>query len=213
MAETLALDHVIIGVADLDDAAALLLVRHGLISLPGGEHPAWGTRNRIVPLGGCYLELVAVADPAAAEASGFGRWVAAMAVGDAPWGWVVRSSDLDETAARLGLEIGSGQRVRPDGLTLRWRLAGVPDVDPAERLRPFFIQWDEGTPMPGAVAVPHPAGQVAVQSVTASGSGNGVEQWLGSPVPLVDLVPGVGGVDKVSLLSDDGDVVIAPPLA
>lgn len=210
MAETLLLDHVIIGVPDLDDAAALLLVRHGLISLPGGEHPAWGTRNRIVPLGGCYLELVAVADAAVAETAGFGRWISAMAAGDASWGWVVRSSDLDATAARLGLEIGSGERQRPDGVRLSWRVAGIPGDDPAERLRPFFIQWDDGTPMPGAVAVPHPAGQVVVQSVTASGTG--LEQWLGSPVPIVDLVPGLGGIERVALLGDDGELVVAPPL-
>ena len=147
MAETLALDHVIIGVPDLDDAAALLLVRHGLISLPGGEHPAWGTRNRIVPLGGCYLELVEVADPSVAETSGFGRWIAAMALGDAPWGWVVRSSDLDATAARLGLEVGAGQKIVRAGLELAAKMK------PAEMPRrpaaaPFRRPWSYGNVPP-----------------------------------------------------------------
>ncbi|MFN8158444.1 MAG: VOC family protein [Candidatus Nanopelagicales bacterium] len=210
MEHTLALDHVVAGVPDLDDAAALLLVRYGLISLPGGEHPLWGTRNRIVPLGGCYLELVAVADETVAAGTGFGRWVAAMATGEAPWGWAVRTSDIDATAARLGLDVVPGERTRPDGLRLSWRLAGVPDDDPSQRLRPFFIQWDEGTPMPGSVAVPHPAGQVTVRSVEASGSG--LDAWLGAPVPLVDQVPGLGGIERLTLLGDGGDLEITPPL-
>jgi hypothetical protein len=208
---TLALDHVVAGVPDLDDAAALLLVRHGLISLPGGEHPLWGTRNRIVPLGGCYLELVSVADEAVAAGSGFGRWVAAMAAGESPWGWAVRTSDIGATASRLGLDVVPGERVRPDGVRLSWRLAGVPEDDPAQRLRPFFIQWDEGTPLPGSVAVPHPAGQVSVRTVQASGSD--LESWLGGAVPLVDQVPGLGGIERITLLGDAGDLQIEPPLA
>jgi hypothetical protein len=205
----LVLDHVVIGVPDLDDAAALLLVRHGLISLPGGEHPLWGTRNRIVPIGGAYLELVAVADEAKAAGTGFGSWVQAMASGAAPWGWAVRTSDIDATAARLGLDVVPGERVRADGVRLSWRLAGVPDEAPS-RLRPFFIQWDDGTPLPGSIAVPHPAGQVTLRSVTAGGVG--IEEWLGGPVPLVDLVPGLGGIERITLLGDAGDLEIAPPL-
>jgi len=206
---SLDLDHVIIGVADLDDAAALLLVKHGLISLPGGEHPQWGTRNRIVPLGGCYLELVAIADPQVAASSGFGSWVAAMAAGDAPWGWVVRTSDLDATAARLGLAILAGERVRPDGVRLSWRSAGVP-TEPTGRLRPFFLQWDDGVPLPGSVPVPHPAGQVSLRSVSVSGTDLG--SWLGTPVPQVELVPGPGGVERIDLVGEGGDLVLAPPL-
>lgn len=205
----LVLDHVVIGVPDLDDAAALLLVRHGLISLPGGEHPLWGTRNRIVPIGGAYLELVAVADEAEAAGTGFGSWVLAMASGAAPWGWAVRTSDIDATADRLGLDVVPGERVRADGVRVSWRLAGVPD-EPASRLRPFFIQWDDGTPLPGSIAVPHPAGQVTLRSVTAGGVG--IEEWLGGPVPLVDLVPGLGGIERITLLGDAGELEIAPPL-
>jgi hypothetical protein len=210
MDESFALDHVIIGVADLDDAAALMLVKHGLISVPGGEHPQWGTRNRVIPLGDCYLELVEVADPQVAAGSGFGSWVAAMAAGEAPWGWVVRTSDLDATAARLGLDIVAGRRVRPDGVGLSWRSAGVPAA-PDDRLRPFFLQWDEGTPLPGSVPVPHPAGQVSLRSVAVSGVG--LDTWLGAPVPLVEQVPGLGGVERIDLVADGGDIVLSRPLS
>ena len=43
-------DHVVMGVADLDEAAAWLASR-GLTALRGGTHPQWGTAHRIVPLG------------------------------------------------------------------------------------------------------------------------------------------------------------------
>ncbi|MGE3812986.1 MAG: VOC family protein, partial [Candidatus Nanopelagicales bacterium] len=74
MTSRLALDHVVVGVADLDRAQERLRGL-GLTALPGGSHPAWGTANRIVPLGSSYLALVAVVAPAVASTSAFGSWV------------------------------------------------------------------------------------------------------------------------------------------
>ncbi len=48
-------DHVLIAVPDLASAGQELEARHGLASVEGGRHPAWGTANRIVPLGDSYL--------------------------------------------------------------------------------------------------------------------------------------------------------------
>jgi hypothetical protein len=206
--EILALDHVVLGVPDVEDAAALLLVRHGLVALAGGEHPAWGTRNRIVPLGDCYLEIVDVVDEDVASSNPFGTWVAAMARGEAGWGWAVRTSDLEATAARLGLDVVPGARVRADGVRLSWRLAGVPR-NAFERMRPFFIAWDEGTPLPGLTPVPHPCGPVALTRVTATG--DGIADWLGAPIPLVDVGPGVGGISSIVLASAQGDIAITAP--
>jgi hypothetical protein len=75
------IDHAVLGVVDLDRAAVQLFERYGLSSVVGGRHPAWGTENRIVPLGESYLELLAVHDPAAAERSPVGRSIA-RAIGD-----------------------------------------------------------------------------------------------------------------------------------
>jgi Glyoxalase-like domain len=55
----LELDHVVIAAADLEAAAVVLEERYGLRSVEGDPHPDWGAANRIVPLGGAYLELVA----------------------------------------------------------------------------------------------------------------------------------------------------------
>jgi hypothetical protein len=97
-----AVDHLLIATGDLD-AAAATAAGLGLPVAAGGRHPGWGTANRIVPLGGAYLELVAVVDPEEAAASGFGSWAAA--AGRGPMGWAVRPDDLDATAARLGLAV------------------------------------------------------------------------------------------------------------
>src|SRR3954471_20867671 len=69
------IDHVIYACADLDAAAARVEAELGVAARGGGRHEPIGTRNRIVPLGGGYLELLAVADPTEAAASDLGRAV------------------------------------------------------------------------------------------------------------------------------------------
>ena len=62
-----------------------------------------GTHNRIVPLGGGYLELLAIADADEAAASPLGRFVDAAIEG---WmGWAVVVDDVDAVAERLGTEM------------------------------------------------------------------------------------------------------------
>ena len=56
------IDHAIWATRDLDAAAARFEREHGLRAAGGGRHDGMGTHNRIVPLGGGYLELLAVAD-------------------------------------------------------------------------------------------------------------------------------------------------------
>ena len=138
----LELDHVLI--------AAHGETWHGLASIAGGRHPGWGTANRLVPLGESYLELVTVVDEAEAARSVFGRWVAGARSG-APFGWAVRTDDLDAVAARLGLTVRDGARQAPDGRRLTWRMAGIEQAA-AEPSLPFFIEWGPETPFPGASA-------------------------------------------------------------
>jgi hypothetical protein len=107
----LAIDHVVVPVADLRHAAAEVETRHGLTSLDGGRHLGWGTANRIVPFGDAYIELVAVADPEMAATTAFGRWVSSGTPGR-PLGWAVRTVSIEAVSRRLGLSIvpGSGSR-------------------------------------------------------------------------------------------------------
>ena len=58
-------DHVIYGTSDLDAASARFAAQ-GLRVVPGGAHEGIGTHNRLAPLGGDYVELLAILDPAMA---------------------------------------------------------------------------------------------------------------------------------------------------
>ncbi|HZU21057.1 MAG TPA: VOC family protein [Gaiellaceae bacterium] len=186
----LELDHVLIAVGDLAAGAEELLAVHGLASVEGGRHPGWGTANRIVPLGDTYLELIAVVDADEAAGSAFGRWVAAAR---GPFAWAVRTDDLDAFAERHGLDVGGGSRTRPDGSTLRWRLAGV-ERAAADPLLPFVIEWAPGTEHPGRTAVDHPACRVGLAGVRLQGEAARLEEWLGPHELPVTVAPGAPAV-------------------
>jgi hypothetical protein len=168
---------VILAVADLGSAAATLRERTGLAALPGGVHPAWGTRNAIVPLGGAYLELVTVADPEVARRSAFGRAVAA---GDGELiGWAVEPDDLDAATARAGVDQVRGARERPDGSMLSWSMAGAEEALP--RGLPFFLRWDDAASNPARAAAPHAAGvdPVGVAWLRWPTEPAALDAWLG----------------------------------
>ena len=172
-------DHVLVAVASLDGPVRELERRLGVTAVDGGVHPAWGTANRIVPLGGTFLEIVAVVDPERAAGSAFGQWVAAgVADPPRPLGWAVRVSNIESEAARLRLEVSAGSRARPDGSVVRWRICGL-EVAAAEPALPFLIQWDPGVAPPGRTVVSHAAGSVRLAELTLRGDPNRVAAWFG----------------------------------
>ncbi|MCW5773112.1 MAG: VOC family protein, partial [Rhodospirillaceae bacterium] len=72
-AMTRGIDHLVLAVRDLDRAGAFYEAL-GFTVTPRALHP-WGTANRLVQLRGCFLELLAVAEPgkiAAAPPGEFG---------------------------------------------------------------------------------------------------------------------------------------------
>ncbi len=158
----IAIDHVVLAVRDLDDAAARFTSRTGLATVEGGRHERWGTENRIVPLGDDYLELLAVVDPEVGGATPLGRaLMSACLDGDAWFSVCVADPDIEATGARLGLTLESGSRVRPDGVEVRWRGAGIDDPARPPWL-PFFIAWDVPPEL-------HPARAMAAHAVTPVG--------------------------------------------
>jgi hypothetical protein len=171
------IDHAIWATADLDAAAALFEREHGLAATGGGRHDGMGTHNRIVPLGGGYLELLAVADPAEAAAGPLGRHVGAAAEGWMGWACVV--DDVDAVAARLGTEITELARA---GFSAR--LTGVEEAL-AEPALPFFLARSEGTPDPGEGAA-----HGGLTWVEVAGDAARLREWLGGAGLPVRVRPG-----------------------
>jgi hypothetical protein len=182
----------VIAVADPAAAADELATRHGMVSVEGGRHP-WGTANRIVPLGGSYLELVTVVNAAEAARSPFGRWVASRTEPVEVLGWAVRTDDLDRVAARLGLEVGAGSRGN-----LRWRLAGA-EAAAAEPALPFFIEWASGARHPGGDGVRRTV------ELQLEGDGERLADWVGPHSLPFTIQP---GPPRVAHLVVDGGVVL-----
>jgi hypothetical protein len=143
----LGIDHLVIACADPDAAAAELERDPGLRAGGGGRHEALGTFNRLVWFGDTYLELIGVFDRALAERS----WIGAPTVRalDADGGlatWAVATDDIDGDVARLndggaGLaDPVAGERLRPDGTVVRWRLSVPRELGPERP--PFLIEHD-----------------------------------------------------------------------
>jgi hypothetical protein len=196
---------VILGVVDLDEATVPLRAL-GLAVVEGGVHERFGTRNRIVPLGASYLELLAVEDRGLAEQSEFGRsLLARIADGDRLTRWSIRTDRIDEVAAELDLEVDDRSRAHPDGRTLRWRSAGMaPSL--ADPSRPFFMQWPDAD-WPGNEPVRHQAAIVGLQ-VSAPDPEALVRWTLGLDLPVTVRE---GPADLLALTVDvagSGQVVI-----
>jgi hypothetical protein len=201
----LELDHVLIAVPDLDEAARAVEEGHGLASVEGGRHAGWGTANRIVPLGEAYVELITVVDEAEASRSAFGRWVAEgiRSWPGRPLGWVARTDRLDAVAERLGLSASAGSRRGRDGRLLSWRLAGV-EAAAADPSLPFFVEWGEGTPLPGHTPVAHAAGSVRLARLELAGDDRRIADWLATDAIPVAVSPGRPAVKGVVLAGDQG---------
>jgi glyoxalase-like protein len=182
------IDHVILAASDLDSGAARLEAELGLVAAGGGRHDGLGTQNRIVPLGGGYLEILAIADADEAAASPLGRALSARidAAGDGLMGWAVVVDDVAPVAARLGTEVSTITR---QGLSAR--LTGLAEAM-AEPFLPFFISRDHGIDDPGA------AGDAGgIKWVELAGDGGRLHEWLGGfelPVRVVGGPPGLRAV-------------------
>ena len=144
-------DHVIIAVADPDGAAAEFEAALGLRAAAGGRHELHGTHNRLIFLGDAYVELMGVFDAALAEGSWWGRHISGLLAGGqaAYAGLPFATDDLAADVERLhaqGSPISEpipGERRRPDGDIVRWRIARLPEPDTDLGLT-FLIEHDTG---------------------------------------------------------------------
>jgi len=144
-------DHAVVAVRDLDAALSLWRGRLGFDPQPGGRHSGRGTQNGIVRFGLDYIELISIYDADEVQTRGDPNALAlaeqlARSEGGL-LGFALASDDLAADATRLrqaGVAVigpAPMERLRPDGRTLRWRLA-VPEGGSWGTPLPFFIQWD-----------------------------------------------------------------------
>lgn len=203
------IDHVVHAVTDLAAAGRRLADEFGLDSIAGGRHPGWGTANRIVPLGRNYVELVAVEDPAQAAVAPFGRAVMrALASDQRLVGWAVATGDIGSIANRLELDVTDGSRARPDGSTLRWRLAGVEHALSTGAL-PFFIQWDCPPDLhPGAAPARHLVPPTGIAWVEVAANSDMLAAWLGVPGLPVRITQGPPSLTTVGIATTAGELVL-----
>ncbi len=147
MSTLAAVDHLIVGVADLDAGIGWFEQRAGIRPVVGGVHPGRGTRNALLGLGGRkYLELLSV-DPAQDPSlrSGLLAFKEPRLIS-----WAAATTSINDLANRIrssGLTAGAprpGSRMRPDGSQLKWTTLTMEtafeqgEVEPF----PFFIEWD-----------------------------------------------------------------------
>lgn len=144
---TSAVDHLLLGVGDLDHGIAWVEKTTGVKAVVGGSHPGVGTRNALVSLGGRrYLEIIAP-DP---EQADYKFRIDVRKLGEPRLiTWAAGTTDIDtvaKNAVAAGLEIfgpQEGSRARPDGKLLRWKTFGVRNDFGASGVEPipFFIEW------------------------------------------------------------------------
>lgn len=149
-----AVDHLLLGIGDLDSGVAWVEKTTGVKAVVGGTHPGVGTRNALISLGSRrYLEILAP-DP---EQSAFNFRIDLRALSlPRLVTWAAAANDIDAVARQAraaGFEVfgpQAGSRSRPDGEVLKWRTLGVKSdlagggVDPI----PFFIQWESDSAHP-----------------------------------------------------------------
>jgi hypothetical protein len=203
----LEVDHVLIAVGNLDEAAERYENEYGLTSVDGGTHPGWGTANRVIPLGREYLELIGVVDPDQALDHPFGRWMLErVADGDHLLRCCLRPQDIEQVAQRIGHEPVPGSRNLPEGESLHWRLVGL-EAAMSDNL-PFFIEWNPESTHPGTQEVHHASQAMGIAWVEIGGEPDKLRDWLGEDVAAVRLVGGKPGVKSVGVIAADGDIVL-----
>ena len=202
----LALDHVIVAVPDLQIASEALERRHGLRATPGGRHPALGTHNAVVPLGGAYVEIVAVEDERVAATNEFGR--AALRARDAPrfMGWVLRTDAIEDAAATWQSDVVPLSRRTPSGREIRWRMVGLEKAGNPER--PMIIEWEDLAAAPPSAPPVHPAGTVELEYVEVGDPARVVGTWLPHIDHLRLTASGLPGVHAIALGVGGDKIVI-----
>jgi hypothetical protein len=140
-------DHILLGISDLDRGIEWVEKITGVRPAIGGVHPGMGTRNALLSLGGkMYLEVIAP-DP---KQSVFKFDIDLKKMTEPQLiTWAATSNDIDTLAKRAKEHLfqifgpRDGSRTRPDGKILKWKTLAIANqfADTQIEPLPFFIQW------------------------------------------------------------------------
>lgn len=154
------LDHVVVAAASLEEGVAWCQSTLGVTPGPGGEHPLFGTHNRLLSIASpsfpsSYLEVIAI-NPEAKPTRPGPRWfdlddpaLRATLRSNGPQliHWVVRTSDLKAAVEQwrgFGVDRGdivAASRDTPEGV-LEWQITVRPDGQClGHGLWPTLIRW------------------------------------------------------------------------
>ena len=140
------LDHIILGINDLERGIRDFTERTGVRPQLGGENRGRGTHNALVSLGPqLYLEIVA---PISTQADS--TLTDLLTKNElTPFNWALRTRDIEGLVALLrarGFAISdpkSGSRVRPDSTVVSWRIA----VQDSTERRAVLRWWSVASPI------------------------------------------------------------------
>jgi hypothetical protein len=222
----LAVDHLVVACATLEEGVAWCNSTLGATPDPGGRHARFSTHNRLLDVSTaahprCYLEVIAI-DPSA-PAPAQPRW---FALDEAP---------LARLLARDGPRLVAWvARVEPghdaDAIAAAWRAAGVDPgpLIPVERESPRgWLRWrlsvrpdgrrQLGGALPGLIAWGdlHPSASlspkgVALASMTVRGLSEAVRASLGNRLQTGHAAPAMPAFE-VTLDTPKGRVVLESP--
>ncbi len=145
------IDHLVYATPDVDVSVQDLARRLGVRALPGGRHLGYGTRNALLSLGSCFLEIIGPDWAQHRPVGGYWFGVENLAEGRLVT-WTARVEHIERVAAHAhvsGYKPGDVHQVfreTPEGDRLSWRLT-MPTMA-GDGLVPNLIEWDEGVPHP-----------------------------------------------------------------
>jgi hypothetical protein len=204
-----AIDHLIVGVSNLEDGIAEFERLSGIKAVVGGVHPGRGTQNALISLSlGRYLEILAP--------SHVGQLASNLAYLSAlreltPVGWAVSTIDMHRTTQRLkrgGFEVTAlkaGSRERPDGSKLEWKTSEL--AAPVIGLAPFLIQWSPESTHPSKTS---PAGCSLTSLELAGPAAEKLRQLAATLAIEVAVKEGVETLMTITLSCPRGQVVLGP---
>lgn len=138
--DLIALDHLAVSCATLDEGRAAVEAALGVPLQTGGEHAAFGTHNLLLGLGDLYLEVIAINPDAPGPDRP--RWFDLDRFCGLPRlsNWICRTEDLRQALAAAPQ--GTGTPISLTRGDLSWQMAVPGDgILPFANLFPALIQW------------------------------------------------------------------------